>query len=349
MNGPSEEEEQLQSTAFQNVKSILQARRRAEDELVQAKQALELRASELAQSVATMRATLESTTDAILVTGPTGRPVDHNDKFLRTWGLSRSQLIQMNRKELWLALATQVAEAEPFVSRLAKVEDSTSESFDQLEFLDGRVIERVSRALTVDGSLVGRVWSFRDITGRREYEVALRSSHAQFSAIIQHSPIGILLADFELVLREVNPAALPMLGGQGDFIGRDLSEALDSLWPTADASEVLERFRETLRSGEPYVCRSFATRRPGRPVEDHFDWELHRLILPDGRHGVVCYLIDISDHVRAQAALRSSEQRVRATFEQAALGMVVADLDGRFLDVNRKFAQMLGFTPEELA
>ena len=68
MSEPSEEEKLLHSTAFQNVKSILQARQRAESELVNAKEALEVHAKDLALSVSTLRGTLESTTDAILVT-----------------------------------------------------------------------------------------------------------------------------------------------------------------------------------------------------------------------------------------------------------------------------------------
>jgi diguanylate cyclase (GGDEF)-like protein/PAS domain S-box-containing protein len=51
---------------------------------------------------------------------------------------------------------------------------------------------------------------------------------------------------------------------------------------------------------------------------------------------------------RSAIALATSEARFRATFEQAAIGIAHTSLDGRYLAVNRKFCDMLGYTREEL-
>ena len=67
------EEKQLRSVLLQTANTILLARQRAEEELVQAKEALERKTEELAHSLAMMRATLESTTDGILVTDAHGK------------------------------------------------------------------------------------------------------------------------------------------------------------------------------------------------------------------------------------------------------------------------------------
>ncbi len=48
------------------------------------------------------------------------------------------------------------------------------------------------------------------------------------------------------------------------------------------------------------------------------------------------------------AALHESEERFRATFEQAAVGMSQVSLDGRFIRVNKKFCEITGYSPEEL-
>ncbi|NJN21526.1 MAG: PAS domain S-box protein, partial [Leptolyngbya sp. RL_3_1] len=63
-------------------------------------------------------------------------------------------------------------------------------------------------------------------------------------------------------------------------------------------------------------------------------------ILGDGR--------DISDRQRTEEALKKSEQRFRAAFEQASIGMVQSDLSGRFVKVNPAFCQFLGYTEAEL-
>ena len=57
---------------------------------------------------------------------------------------------------------------------------------------------------------------------------------------------------------------------------------------------------------------------------------------------------DITSRKEAAEALRDNEQRLQAMFNQAAVGIAVAALDGRFLDVNRKFSEILGYSPAEL-
>ena len=52
--------------------------------------------------------------------------------------------------------------------------------------------------------------------------------------------------------------------------------------------------------------------------------------------------------LQAKEALRQNEERLRAIFNQAAVGIAVASLDGRFIDMNAKFTQILGYTAEEL-
>jgi PAS domain-containing protein len=88
MEQNDDEERLLRSVALQNAKSILLARQRAEEALVRAKEALELKTQELAHSLAMTRATLESTTDGILVTDGGGKVTGFNEKFVRMWRMS---------------------------------------------------------------------------------------------------------------------------------------------------------------------------------------------------------------------------------------------------------------------
>ena len=57
---------------------------------------------------------------------------------------------------------------------------------------------------------------------------------------------------------------------------------------------------------------------------------------------------DITSRKEAAEALRENEERLRAIFNQAAVGIAVAALDGRFLDMNRKFSEILGYSADEL-
>lgn len=86
---PNDDTEHLRSSALQTASTILQARQRAEQELIQAKQALELKTEELAHVLSVMRTTLESTTDGILVTDGSGRIRLFNEKYIEMWRMPR--------------------------------------------------------------------------------------------------------------------------------------------------------------------------------------------------------------------------------------------------------------------
>jgi PAS domain S-box-containing protein len=64
--------------------------------------------------------------------------------------------------------------------------------------------------------------------------------------------------------------------------------------------------------------------------------------------GAVMVFHDVSDRRRAEDALRASQERLRATFDQAAVGIVVADVKGQFVEANQRFCDLLGYSGEEL-
>ena len=59
-------------------------------------------------------------------------------------------------------------------------------------------------------------------------------------------------------------------------------------------------------------------------------------------------LTDITERRQAEDALRASEERFRTSFEQAAIGIVHATFDGRYLRCNSRFAEIIGYAPEEI-
>ncbi len=69
----------------------------------------------------------------------------------------------------------------------------------------------------------------------------------------------------------------------------------------------------------------------------------------DGQpHYVTGACAEVTGRRDASEALRRSEERLRAMFAQAAVGIAVADLNGQFLDINRRFADILGYSADEL-
>ncbi len=109
MQPNDDEESLLRSAALQTANTVLLARKRAEQELLAAKQELERKTDELAHSLAMVRATLESTTDGILVTDYEGRVISFNQQFAEMWRLPHEILVTGSHQKLQDVTSSRVA------------------------------------------------------------------------------------------------------------------------------------------------------------------------------------------------------------------------------------------------
>jgi PAS domain S-box-containing protein len=215
MAEPEGEQRLLQAVALQNASAILAARQRAEQDLRRAKEELEARTLELAHSLAMMRATLESTTDGILVTGELGAVTDFNERYLVMWGLSPDLVIARRHREIVDRVGPQLADRASFRAGIEAIDlTSPTETFDVLELADGRVFERHSRIQVLDGRDVGRVWSFRDVTEKRRADETLRDETRILELLNQTGALLASQLDLRTVVQAVTDAATALSGAK---------------------------------------------------------------------------------------------------------------------------------------
>ena len=148
-----------------------------------------------------------------------------------------------------------------------------------------------------------------DITERKQVEEALRQRTLQNEALINQAPLGMFVIDADFRVRQINPVAVPVFAGIPNTLGMDLRELVGRLWSTKFAAEVVARFRHTLQTGESYIAPELVEQRLDRGVMECYEWQIHRMPLPDERPGVVCYFRDISAQVMARNRLEAADRQ----------------------------------------
>jgi PAS domain S-box-containing protein len=146
-----------------------------------------------------------------------------------------------------------------------------------------------------------------DFTERKQAEEVLLRSEALFAALVEQAPVGVYVVDGQLRLQQVNPRAQPVFRHVRPLLGRDLSQIMHALWPKKTANEVMARFRHTLKTGEPYQTPEFAEHRRDTGQHEIYEWQIQRVTLPGGEHGVVCFFNNITERKQAEEAQRRME------------------------------------------
>ena len=144
----------------------------------------------LSQSVATLNATLEATSEGILVVSRDGRLERWNQKFIDLWNMPISFLDGQERLVGLAHMMAQVIDATVVQARIKELYAHPQDSsVDLLHLIDGRTFLRHSQPQRIGNDIVGRVWSFADITEQRKSEQAALTAaqtKAAFLANMSH-------------------------------------------------------------------------------------------------------------------------------------------------------------------
>jgi len=126
---------------------------------------------DLRETFSLLNATLESTADGVLVVSTDRKISSFNSQFAQMWKLPTRLIAARDDVRLIEFVTDQLVDPDAFTTRVDELYAHPDvESSDTLEFNDGRVFHRYSKPQFVSGAIVGRVWSFSDITEQKRLE-----------------------------------------------------------------------------------------------------------------------------------------------------------------------------------
>jgi PAS domain S-box-containing protein len=260
---------------------------------------------ELENSLSLLGATLESTADGILVVSTEGKIVRFNRKFVDMWNLPDSVLESLEDSQALEFVLDQLKDPESFLEKVKELYNQPeAESYDVLEFKDGRIFERYSQPQTIRGTIVGRVWSFRDVTERRLAEQALRDSEERYRTLIENAYDLISEASSDARFLYLSPNHKDVLGYEpDDHIGERIFENSETIHPD-DLAVLKTEFTKMVNNFS-------SSREIFRLRHKNGEWRWFEGVCTPfrrttGEIRVVCISRDITERKRAEETLKES-------------------------------------------
>ena len=268
-----------------------------------------------------LRVTLASIGDSVIATDTDGRITLLNTMAEKLTGWTQAEAVQCTIDQVFHIVDEQSRPLESPVTRVLR--DGANTSLTEHTLL----ITRDGRALPIDdsgapirddaGRLLGVVLVFRDITERRQAELARHEAEARFQIMANTAPVMIWMADTNGASDFFNKAWLT-------FTGRTLEQELGQGWAEGihpeDRERVLETFQTNLLARLPFEME-YRLRRADGTYRWVVDFSVPRFTADGTFAGFIGSCVDIHDRKTTANALeaRASQQAVVAELGQAAL------------------------------
>jgi PAS domain S-box-containing protein len=173
-----------------------------------------------------------------------------------------------------------------------------------------------------------------------------KQAEQRYRVMVETASDAVVCMDENGAILLANPATMRVFGyAPAELIGKPLTV----LMPEYLRKLHEHGFRRYLATGQRHInwqgTELTGLRNNGQefPVEISFGE-----VTADGHRIFTGFIRDISERKRTEEALRRSEEKWRAVFENSAIGVCLADLNGRFMAANSAHQKMVGYSEEEL-
>ena len=247
---------------------------------------------ELESMVSQLQATLDSAADGMMVCGLDGSVRAFNQRLAQIWQMPQSLLAQRNDAVLQAFMSACAHDPAGYLDQLRAIAPTPElPSMHTISLRCGRVLERRSSPQMHRGSVIGRVYVFRDITQDIETQAGLRVA----AQVFDNSPDAIFITDSTHHLLRLNPAAEALLGRSAQQL---LNTDMTALWRDEAGSAGVASLRAGLERDGLWRSETQLLRAGGNcPV--HLSWVLVRDAQGDVVQGIG-FLRDLTEQRAAQ-------------------------------------------------
>ena len=295
----------------------------------------------LRESEEKYRDLFENAMDAIVTLDLKGSITAVNNSVLR-FGYKKEDLVGKNlldfvSKEYWPAIMRDF-------SKVAQGEPAKNET--ELVVPAGKIlVEYNAGAMVKENNVAGVQINIRDVTERKKSEELLRESEERFRGLFESikDPVGIFVGR-EGRLIDCNAAFKKSSGYTDEELKGKVF--LDFVHPD-DHAMVLEKYQTKYSEEElPLVYEIRGMSKKGESIPLELSVSTYK---KKGKViGIEVIHRDLTEHKKAEQALRESGERLRILFENAPDAFYVSDLRGHFIDGNKAAEEMTGYQKDEL-
>lgn len=288
----------------------------------------------LKHSLSLLQATLNSTTEGILVVDNSGKITSYNSQFSTLFNIPEQILESSDDSKVLEYVLNQFKDTVHFFGKVQYLYNHPElESFDTLELKDGRVLERNSCPQLLDGEPIGRVWSFKNVTLRKKAESQLQLMAHAIKSINEF----ISISDNNNKLIFVNEAFLKHFGYTKDeLIGKEISIVRSPKNDPEIINQILKITSEKSWQGEIWGRKKDGTDFSAYLSTTTVKNENNDII------GIVGVSTDITDRLQAEKDLKESEERYHSFFDGSPDAIFLADIETEIIiDANQAASRLL--------
>jgi PAS domain S-box-containing protein len=296
---------------------------------------------QLAQSVSLLRATIESSASGLLVVDTEGRITTYNNRFLEMWRIPAELVAQGDDQVVLKVVLDQLREPETFFRRVKELyQRPEEESYDTLYFKDGRVYDRVARPQRLGDKIIGRVWSFRDVTKQHQSEKSMRLQ----SVALETAANAILITDPQGKIEWANPAFTKSSGySLEESVGKNPRNLLRS---GKHGREFYQAMWETILAGQVWHGEIINRRKDG----SFYLEEMTITPLHDAQNQITHFVAikqDITQRRRMEEELRQAGERTQFYMNRMPLAFIAFDRNFCVAEWNHAAEQIFGWSSAE--